>query len=211
MRLGIVSALGLAAVTLVLTADKVIHTDNLDLRRGSMSLVCRARPILADSTSFKASIEELLLAFKLLICLRNLQLLLLHKLLETVLEFLFEGCLFLDAFRFPLFLLLLQIVDLLLKHFDVQLELLLNLDMVSNFSFIVLELRLVLLRWQLQRVERRSELASRIVEPIKATTEMTIVPSAWVRLVFILFKPALHDILEFGLDVAKNGQTGQIA
>ena len=60
-------------------------------------------------------------------------------------------------------------------------------------------------------MERRSELACSIVEPIKATTVMTIVPSAGVRLVFILFKPALHDILELGLDVSKNGQTGQIA
>ena len=166
---------------------------------------------MADPTSFEASIEELLLAFKLIICLRNLQLLLLHKLLETVFELLLEGCLLLDTLRFPLFLLLLQVVDLLLKHLDVQLELLLNLDMVSNLSLVVLELRLVLLGWQLYRVERGSELASSIVEPIKATTVMTIVPTAGVRLVFILFKPALHDILELGLDVAKNGQTGQIA
>ena len=126
-------------------------------------------------------------------------------------ELLLEGCLLLDTLRFPLFLLLLQVVDLLLKHLDVQLELLLNLDMVSNLSLVVLELRLVLLGWQLYRVERGSELASSIVEPIKATTVMTIVPTAGVRLVFILFKPALHDIFELGLDVAKNGQTGQIA
>ena len=206
MRLGIVSALGLAAVaSLVLPADKVIHTDNLDLCRGGMSLVCRAWSILADSTSFEASIEEFLLAFKLIICFRNLQLLLLHKLLETVFEFLLEGCLLLDTLRFPLFLLLFQVVYLLLQHLDVQLELLLNLDMVSNLSLVVLKLRLVLLGWQLYRVERGSELASSIVEPIKATTVMTIVPTAGVRLVFILFKPALHDILELGLDVAKNG------
>ena len=109
---------------------------------------------MADPTSFEASIEELLLAFKLIIRFRNLQLLLLHKLLETVFEFLLEGCLFFDALGFPLLLLLLQIVDLLLQHLDVQLKLLLDLDMVSNLGFVVLELGLVLLRWQLDRVER---------------------------------------------------------
>ena len=102
---------------------------------------------MADPTSFEASIEELLLSFELIVRLRNFQLLLLHKLLETVFEFLLEGCLLLDTLRFPLFLLLLQIVDLLLQHLDMQLELLLNLDMVSNLSFVVLELRLVLLGW----------------------------------------------------------------
>ena len=126
-------------------------------------------------------------------------------------EFLLKGCLLLDTLRFPFFLLLLQIVDLLLQHLDMQLELLLNLDMVSNLSFVVLELRLVLLGRQLYRVERGSELASSIVEPIKATTVMTIVPTAGVRLVFILFKPALHDVLKLGLDVAKNGKTCQVA
>ena len=69
-------------------------------------------------------------------------------------EFLLEGRLFLDALGFPLLLLLLQIVDLLLQHLDVQLKLLLDLDMVSNLGFVVLELGLVLLRWQLDRVER---------------------------------------------------------
>ena len=102
---------------------------------------------MADPTSFEASIEELLLSFELIVRLRNFQLLLLHKLLETVFEFLLEGCLLLDTLRFPFFLLLLQIVDLLLQHLDMQLELLLNLDMVSNLSFVVLELRLVLLGW----------------------------------------------------------------
>ena len=63
-------------------------------------------------------------------------------------EFLLQGCLLLDALGFPLFLLLLQVVDLLLQHLYVQLQLLLDLDMVSNLSFVVLQLRLILLRRQ---------------------------------------------------------------
>ena len=63
-------------------------------------------------------------------------------------EFLLQGRLLLDALGFPLFLLLLQVVDLLLQHLYVQLQLLLDLDMVSNLSFVVLQLRLILLRRQ---------------------------------------------------------------
>jgi len=38
---------------------------------------------------------------------------------------------------------------------------------------------------------------------------MSIVTPATVRL-FVFFKPALHDILELGLDVAEDGQAGQV-
>lgn len=63
-------------------------------------------------------------------------------------EFLLQGRLLLDGLGLPLFLLLLQVVDLLLQHLYVQLQLLLDLDMVSNLSFVVLQLRLILLRRQ---------------------------------------------------------------
>lgn len=53
-----------------------------------------------------------------------------------------------------------------------------------------------------------SELASGIVKPIFPTSMMLI--STWIRL-FFLFKPALHDVFEFGLNVAEDGQTSQIA
>ena len=39
---------------------------------------------------------------------------------------------------------------------------------------------------------------------------MSIVPTARVWL-FFFFKPAFHDILEFGLDVAQNCHAGQVA
>ena len=42
VRLGIVSALDLAAISPLVLPDKVINSDNLDLSRSGMSLICRA-------------------------------------------------------------------------------------------------------------------------------------------------------------------------
>ena len=69
-------------------------------------------------------------------------------------EFLLDGCFILDTLSFPLFLLLLQIIDLLLQDFDVQLELLLDFNVVSDFCLVILQLRLVLFWGQINRVER---------------------------------------------------------
>ena len=79
-----------------------------------------------------------MLAFELVIYLRNLQLLLLHKLLETVFEFLLKGCFFFLSLGLPLLLFFFQVVDLLLEHLDVQFELLLDFDMVTDLGFVVL-------------------------------------------------------------------------
>lgn len=51
---------------------------------------------LADTAPLETSIEELLLPFERVLDLAQLKLLLLHQLLETVLEFLFELGLFLQ-------------------------------------------------------------------------------------------------------------------
>lgn len=152
VRLGVVSALALA-IALVLPANEVVHTDDLHLGSGRMAWVRRARSILADTTPFKAPIEELLLSFELVLGFRDLQLLLLHQFLETVFEFLLEGCFLFDTLCLPLLLFLLQVVDLLLQDFNVEFELLLDLDMVSNFRFVILQLGLVLFGRQVNRVE----------------------------------------------------------
>ena len=108
-----------------------------------------------------------------------------------MLEFLFDGSLFLDRLCFPLFLLLLEIVDLLLEHLDVQLQLLLHLDVVTHLRLIVLQLLLVLLRWQVQRVERGGELARGPIVHVEAAR--SVVPaSARIRCIFLLFEPELH-------------------
>ena len=74
-------------------------------------------------------------------------------LLELKLEFLFEGSFILGTLCFPFLFLFLKVVDLFLKHLNVQFELLLDLDMVSHLGLIVLELLFVLLRRQVKRVE----------------------------------------------------------
>lgn len=69
-----------------------------------------------------------------------------ERLLEEAFELLFElRLLFLSA-RLPLLLLLFKVVNLLLKHLNVQLELLLDLDVVTDLCLIVLKLLLILLR-----------------------------------------------------------------
>ena len=62
-----------------------------------------------------------------------------------------------------------MVVDLFLKHLNVQFELLLDLDMVSHLSLIVLELLFVLLRWQIKRVECRGEFRCGSIVHIEAS------------------------------------------
>ena len=77
-------------------------------------------------------------------------LLLLHQFLETVLEFLFKSFAILCGLGLPVFLFLLEVVNLFLEDLDVEFELLFDLYMVSHFGLVVLQLRLVLFRWQVQ-------------------------------------------------------------
>lgn len=70
-------------------------------------------------------------------------------------------------FKFILFTL--QIVYLFLEHLDVQFELLFDLDVVANFAFILLELLLVNLGGQVERLEGASEFrCGSIVALVKA-------------------------------------------
>ena len=90
----------------------------------------------------------------------------------------------------PFLLLLFQVVNLLLKHLNVQLELLLHLDMVTDLSLIVLQLLLILLWRQIERLERAGELASRSIIYIETTRSKVLVfAGAWVLL---LFESELH-------------------
>lgn len=61
-------------------------------------------------------------------------------------EFLLEGSFVLDTLGLPLLFLLLQVINLLLQDFYVEFELLFHFNMVSDLSFVILELRLVLFR-----------------------------------------------------------------
>lgn len=206
MRLGVVPSFALSIVL----AHEIVHSDDFHLRRGGVACVGRARTILADAASFKAAVKQFLLTLQLIVCLGDFQLLLLHQLLETVFEFLFECSFLFVTLGFPLLFVLLKVVDLLLEDLDVQLELLLNFDVVPHLRLVLLQLRLVLFGRQVDRVERRSELARRIVEATCRAIVMPVVASARVRLL-VFFKPTLHDVLELSLDVAQNGQTGQVA
>ena len=80
-----------------------------------------------------------------------------------------------------------------------QLELLLNLDVVTQIRLVILQLRLVLFRGQVQRVEGRSEVTCRPIVVIKAPVPVWLVLSR--PRVFLLFQPVLHKVIEFGLYV----------
>ena len=193
VRLSIVSTL---ALTAWISANEIIHANDLDL--GSMTRV-GAGTALADTAPLETSIEELLLPFEWVLHFTQLELLLLHQLLETVLEFLFELSLFLQWLGFPVFLFLFQVVNLLLKHLNMQLELLLHLDVVTQIRLIILQLRLVLFRGQVQRVEGRSEVTCSPIVIIKAPVAVWLVLSRpWV---FLFLQPVLHKVIKFGLYV----------
>jgi len=133
-----------------------------------VALVC-ARPVLADTTPVETTIKELLLPFKLLLHFNELALLCFHLLLELKFEFLFEGSFILGTLCLPFLFFFLKVVNLFLKHLNVKLELLFDLDMVSHFGLIVLELLLILLGRQIKRVECRSEFRCGPIVHIKAS------------------------------------------
>ena len=151
-----------------------------------------------------------MLLLELILKTRDLSLLLLHQLLETQLElFLVAGFVF-GGLDLPLFLFFLKVVYLLLEHLDVQFELLLDLDVISDFGLVLLELCLVLLGRQIDRVERRCELRDGTHAHVKMPvfTPLSIVSRRSVLL--LLFKPELHKVLKLGLDICQDSQTRQI-
>ena len=100
MRLRIVPSLALARV---LSTDEVVDADYFDLRR--VALV-RTGFNMANATPFEASIKNFLLSLQLVLKFGYFDLFLVHQLLETVLEFLFQDSFLLGCFGFPFFLLL---------------------------------------------------------------------------------------------------------
>ena len=53
--------------------------------------------------------------------------------------------------------LLFHVLDLILEHFNMQLELLFHLDVVADLELVLLELRLDLLGWQVEGFLCRGE------------------------------------------------------
>lgn len=123
-------------------------------------------------------------------------------------EFLLKLALFLLGARLPVFLFPFKVVDFLLEHLDVQLELLLHLYMVSHLRLIILQLLLILLGWQVQRVERRRKLTRRPVVDIRIEAIRLLLARTNV---LFFFKPELHQVFKLGLDVGQNGETGQVS
>ena len=163
---------------------------------------------MTDATALKAAVEELLLLLELLLKTSDLSLLLFHQLLETQLKlFLVAGFVF-GSLDLPLLLFFLKVVYLLLEHLDVQFKLLLDLDVIPDFGLVLLQLCLVLLGRQVNRVERRCEFGHGTHAHVKMPvfTPLTIVSRRSVLL--LLFKPELHEVLKLGLDVGKYGETG---
>ena len=161
--------------------------------------------VLADAAPLEAPIEELLLSLELVLQLGDLQLLRLHQLLEAAFKLLFELGLFFLRPNFPVLLLLLEVVDLLLEHLNVQLELLLDLDVVSHLRLVVLQLLLVLLGRQVEGVEGAGELARGSVVHIEAPRSVLVLVGP---LVLLLLQSELHQVFKLGLDVRQDGQAG---
>ena len=89
-------------------------------------------------------------------------------LVEDIVEFFFHFTLtlfgLLEHLQTQCLFLFVEVLDLLVQHFDVQLKLLLHLDVVANISLVLLQLLLVLLGRQINRLEGRRE--ARLVEHV---------------------------------------------
>lgn len=79
---------------------------------------------------------------------RYFTLLLVEDVRELLLELALGFFLVLQHLLLERFLFFVDVLDLLVEHLNVQLELLLNLDMVTNVSFILLQLLLVFFGWK---------------------------------------------------------------
>ena len=101
-------------------------------------------------------------------------------------EFLLYGSFLFGRLGFPLLLLFFKIINLLLEHFDVKLELLLHLNVVTYLRLIVLQLLLILLRRQVKGVERRFELTSSSIVDIKAPWSMMSTPARYRCILLIV-------------------------
>jgi len=85
----------------------------------------------------------------------NLTLLLVQDALELELQLLLGVASVLEERDLELLFLLLELLNTLVEHLDVQFQLLLDFDMVSHFCFVLLELLLVLFWRQVDRLESR--------------------------------------------------------
>ena len=104
-----------------------------------------------------------------------------------------------------LFAVPLQIVNFLLQHFDVQLQLLLHLDVVADFALVLLQLQLVLLRRQVQRLEGRRKLRGRAVISLAEALQLGLLDS-----VLIVIQFHLHEDFYTGADVVQHRQAVQL-
>lgn len=129
-----------------------------------------------------------------------------ERLLEEAFELLFElRLLFLSA-RLPLLLLLFKVVNLLLKHLNVQLELLLDLDVVTDLCLIVLKLLLILLRGQVKRLERAGKVTCGSIVHIETTWSQML--GGLIRTGFLLLlESELHKVIELCLNVGEDSET----
>ena len=112
-----------------------------------MALTGAGAAVLTNPAALEAAVEEFLLTLELVLQLCDLGLLGLHQFLEAAFKLLFELGFFFLRSGFPVFLLLLEVINLFLEHLNMQLKLLLNFDVVAYLCFVVLKLLLVLLRW----------------------------------------------------------------
>ena len=90
-----------------------------------------------------------------------------------------------------------------------ELQLLFDFNVVSDFSLVVLQLSLILFRREVKRVECGGELGSRSIVYIEAAGTVMFVTTD--RCVLFLLKPDLHDVFKLGLDVGQDVHARQVA
>lgn len=113
-------------------------------------------------------------------------------------KLLFKSTFVLLEFTLKLFLILLflslEVIDLFLEHLNVQFQLLFHFDVISDFTFVLLQLLFVFFGRQIQTLERRGKFASCAVVPAVGAAEASRLSCLIVSiLVFVIFKFHLHQ------------------
>lgn len=155
-------------------------------------------------------INELFVFVELLRYLVELKLFLLDLLRILVPNLNLDASALLLQLKFEFILVFLQIVYLFLKDLYVQLQLLLYLDVVAHVILIHLQLRFVLFRRQVQRLERGRKVrgipaVQVTVPPVVESERPPAVPG-----IFFVLSFQIHEDFNTGSDVVNHCQTVQL-
>ncbi len=140
---------------LLSSSNKIIDPDNFDLAGSVVGILTENLAAIALH-----SVNEVLVFVKFFCDFVKLKIFLLKLLLKLVSHFDFDAPPLFLQFKFKFFLIFLQIVYLLLQHFDMQLQLLFYFNMVTYVVFVHLQLSFVLFWRQIERLESGRKIRS---------------------------------------------------